>query len=65
MTKRLGMPNGHLTTLTRITYLAPDIIRDILAGHQPAGLARQQLLLKSRDLPHDWTDQRSWLGWET
>jgi len=63
MTGRLGMPNGHLTTLMRISYLAPDIIRDILDGHQPPGLTRQKLLEKSRGLPHEWAEQRKWLGW--
>lgn len=63
MTGRLGMPNGHLTTLMRLTYLAPEIIRDILGGNQPPSLTRQKLLEKSRGLPHDWAQQRAWLGW--
>ncbi|MBU2580650.1 MAG: hypothetical protein KJ622_02880 [Alphaproteobacteria bacterium] len=64
ITQRLGMPNGHLTTLMRISYLAPDIIRDILDGHQPPSLTRQKLIAKSRGLPHEWAQQRAWLGWE-
>ncbi len=60
-----GLLNGRVTTLLRLTYLAPDIIRDILDGHQPPSLTRQKLLEKSRGLPHDWAEQRVWLGWET
>lgn len=65
MTQRLGMPNGHLTTLMRISYLAPEIIRDILDGNQPPSLTRQKLLEKSRGLPLEWPEQRAWLGWES
>ncbi|MEO1205633.1 MAG: recombinase family protein, partial [Pseudomonadota bacterium] len=65
LTKRLGMPNGHLTTLMRLTYLAPDIIRDCLTGHQPVGLTRLGLIRLSRDLPHDWSEQRKWMGWKS
>jgi site-specific DNA recombinase len=67
MTQRLGMPNGHLTTLMRLSLprAGHGEIRDILEGRQPPALSRQKLLEKSRGLPHEWAQQRAWLGWET
>jgi hypothetical protein len=35
MTERLRTGKGHLTSLVRLSYLAPDIVRALLAGRQP------------------------------
>ncbi|MCB1519031.1 MAG: hypothetical protein KDJ37_00475 [Hyphomicrobiaceae bacterium] len=43
--------------------MKPAAARVIIDGHQPPGLTRQQLLEKSRGLPHEWAEQRAWLGW--
>jgi site-specific DNA recombinase len=62
MTERLGMGKGHLTSLVRLSYLAPGIIRALLAGQHPGELTPTRLLRLSKDLPHDWSEQRHFLG---
>lgn len=62
MTQRLGMGKGHLTALVRVSYLAPDIVRDCLEGRQPIDLGPTRLLKLSKDLPLDWAEQRTYLG---
>ena len=51
VTSRLTKSKGRLTALMRLTYLAPDIIEDILAGQQPPELSPKRLLRTSQDLP--------------
>ncbi|MGA7384900.1 MAG: hypothetical protein WBW81_09520 [Methylocella sp.] len=62
MTERLGMGKGHLTSLVRLSYLAPGIVRALLEGRQPIDLTPTRLLRLSKDLPHDWSEQRHFLG---
>lgn len=62
MTQRLGMGKGHITALVRLSYLAPDIVRDCLEGRQPVDLSPTRLLKLGKDLPLDWTEQRAYLG---
>jgi hypothetical protein len=62
MTERLGMGKRHLTSLVRLSYLAPDIVRALLEGRQPIELTATRLLRLSKDLPHDWSEQRHVLG---
>jgi hypothetical protein len=59
ITARLSKSKGHLTALLRLSYLAPDIVRDILAGRQPPEFSRKQLLRMTQDLPLDWSEQRT------
>ena len=47
--------------LLRLAFLAPDIQRDILAGHQPPSLTLERL--RHMDIPLCWTQQRKMLGW--
>ncbi|MEQ1713653.1 MAG: recombinase family protein, partial [Hyphomicrobium sp.] len=61
---RLGTSKGHMTSLMRLSYLSPEIIRDILAGRQPLGLGAKRLTGLSKDLPHDWLAQRTYLGFD-
>ena len=61
---RLGTSKGHMTSLMRLSYLSPEIIRDILAGRQPLGLGAKRLIGLSKDLPHDWQAQRAYLGFD-
>ena len=44
-------------------FLAPDIIRSIMNGTQPARL-NSDLLKKIVPLPLDWEDQRKLLGFK-
>ena len=62
ITERTTKSKGRLTALMRLSYLAPDIIADILAGRQPPELSVKRLLRTSLDLPLDWPGQRAFLG---
>jgi site-specific DNA recombinase len=62
MTERLGIAKGRLISLVRLSYLAPDIVRALLAGRQPIELTPTRLLRLSKDLPHDWSEQGQFLG---
>jgi len=62
ITARTTKSKGRLTALARVSFLAPDIITDILAGRQPPELSVKRLLRTSQDLPLDWPSQRVFLG---
>src|SRR5262249_59014616 len=62
MSARIGMNKFRLTSLVRLSYLAPGIIRALLAGQHPIALTPTRLLRLSKDLPHDWKEQRHFLG---
>jgi site-specific DNA recombinase len=62
MSGRLGMNKCRLTSLIRLSYLAPDIVRALLEGRQPIELTPTRLLRLSKHLPHDWSEQRHVLG---
>jgi hypothetical protein len=56
------MNKGRLTSLVRLSYLGPEIVRALLAGSQSNALTPSRLLRLSKDLPHDWKEQRRFLG---
>jgi site-specific DNA recombinase len=56
------MNKGRLTSLVRLSYLGPEIVRALLEGRQPIELTPTRLLRLSKDLPHDWKEQRCFLG---
>jgi hypothetical protein len=62
MSARLGTNKFRLTSLVRLSYLAPGIIRALLAGQHPIALTPTRLLRLSKDLPHDWQEQRRFHG---
>lgn len=47
--------------ILRLAFLAPDMQRDILAGHQPPTLTLEAL--RHIDIPLCWKQQRRALGW--
>jgi site-specific DNA recombinase len=49
--------------LLRLTFLAPDIVRAILDGKQPATLTARRLMADTR-LPLAWAEQRARLGFK-
>jgi site-specific DNA recombinase len=51
-----------VAVLVRLSYLSPEIVRAILVGHQPVELTPSRLVMFSRNLPHDWQEQRRLLG---
>jgi len=62
MSARLGMNKFRLTSLVRLSYLSPSIIRALLAGRHPIALTPTRLLRLSKDLPHAWMEQPRFLG---
>jgi hypothetical protein len=64
MSARIGMNKFRLTSLVRLSYLAPGIIRALLAGWQPIALTPTRLLRLSKELPHNWQEQRHFLGFK-
>jgi hypothetical protein len=57
-----GVPDGQtLLYVVRLSYLAPDIVRVLLERRQPIELTPTRLLRGSKDLPHDWSEQRLFL----
>jgi hypothetical protein len=61
MASRLGVRRDYLAVLVRLSYLSPEIVRAILAGQQ-VELTPTRLIALSRNLPHDWQEQRQLLG---
>ena len=62
MASRLGVRRDYLAVLVRLSCLSPEIIRAILIGQQPVELTPTRLIALSRNLPHDWREQRQLLG---
>jgi hypothetical protein len=62
MSGRLGMNKGRLTSLVRLSYLGPEIVRALFAGSQSNALTPSRVLRLSKNLPHDWKEQRRFLG---
>ena len=60
--RTIGMNKGRLSSLIRLSYLAPEIVGALLAGRHPIELTPAQLLRLSKNLPHDWKEQRRSLG---
>ena len=47
---------GYLGRILRLTSLAPDIIKSVLAGTQPADFILKRLIRE--EIPPIWTEQR-------
>lgn len=62
MAAQLGTNGTYVTTLVRLAYLAPDIVRALLEGRQPIDLTMTRLMTVSKDLPLAWAAQRQYLG---
>ena len=59
---RVVVVNGSAAAcLTRLNYLAPNIIAAILDGKQPVDLTANKLMVDTR-FPFDWRAQRAALG---
>ncbi len=48
--------------LIRLSHLAPEIVGALLGGRHPIELTLTRLLQLSKNLPHDWKEQRRFLG---
>lgn len=56
-----GLDHGDAKNLVPLCYLAPDVIGDILNGHQPVDMMASRLKHMA-SLPIVWADQRQYLG---
>lgn len=61
ITEREGLRPGAVSRILPLAWLAPDIASAILEGRQPADLIVRRLR-ELPDLPLDWCEQRSILG---
>ena len=62
MASRLGVRRDYVAVLVRLSYLSPEIVGAILVGQQPVELTSTRLVMLSRNLPHDWQEQRRLLA---
>ena len=52
---------SYFTRVLRFAYLAPDIIEAIIDGRHPPQLTANKLV-RIKNLPISWADQREYLG---
>jgi DNA invertase Pin-like site-specific DNA recombinase len=57
LSAREKLTGSYATRLLRLTFLAPDLVRDILDGRHPPTLTANNLMADTR-LPLPWTEQR-------
>lgn len=50
-----GLSKGYVSSILRLNLLSPEIMDDILCGHQPAHLTLRDL---KRPFPYDWEGQK-------
>lgn len=62
LTAQLDLYKGRITSLVKLSWLAPKIMRAILEGRQPLDLTPSKLLRLAKDLPLSWDDQHRLLG---
>lgn len=62
--KDYNVDHADAKNLVPLSYLAPSIIKDIMAGHQPADLTSRMLKSAAFNLPVIWSEQRKMLGFE-
>ncbi len=58
---REKLTGSYATRLLRLTFLAPDLVRDVLNGRHPPTLTANNLMADTR-LPLAWSEQRVRLG---
>lgn len=56
-----GVDSNYVTRVINLSFLAPDIIRAIIEGRQPATVMADTIM-DQFPLPIDWADQRKLLG---
>ncbi|MFN3869369.1 MAG: hypothetical protein ACK4MF_09920 [Hyphomicrobiaceae bacterium] len=61
LSAREKLTGSYATRLLRLTFLAPDFVRDVLDGRHPPTLTANTLMADTR-LPLAWTEQRSRLA---
>ena len=61
--KAEGVTESYIGRLLPLAFLAPHIVESMLAGTQPVHVTTE-LLTKRVDMPIDWKEQVSLLGFE-
>jgi hypothetical protein len=61
--RREGVSESYITRHLRLAFVAPDIVKAILAGQHPSTLTAASLIKDTR-LPLEWIAQRSALGFD-
>ncbi|GBE43683.1 hypothetical protein BMS3Bbin10_01763 [bacterium BMS3Bbin10] len=61
MADEAGLSSSYFTRMLRLSFLAPDITRDILHGRQPADLTARKLMSDTR-VAVDWREQLAQIG---
>ena len=56
---REGLTRRYVMRVLRLSFLAPDLIDAILAGHQPPTFTLEPF---RRPIPLEWAAQRTWFG---
>ncbi len=59
---KYNIDHADAKNLVPLSYLAPEIVEDILSGRQPAELNTRRLKSVARHLPLSWAGQRQVLG---
>ena len=62
LTAQLDLYKGRISSLIKLSWLGPKIIRAILEGRQPLDLTPSRLLRLAKELPLSWDDQHRLLG---
>lgn len=62
LTAQLDLHKGRITSLVKLSWLGPKIMRAILEGRQPLDLTPSKLMRLAKDLPLSWDDQHRLLG---
>lgn len=58
MSRATKQNNSEITSMLRIAYLSPEIVRLVLRGQQPDGLTASGLAELCKELPANWAAQR-------
>jgi hypothetical protein len=59
-----GVGGPYFSRVLRLSFLAPDVVQTILKDRHPIELNARWLGANTH-LPHDWKDQRKFLGFES
>jgi DNA invertase Pin-like site-specific DNA recombinase len=59
-----NIDHADAKNLIPLSYLAPSIIEDLMAGRQPVDLNARRLKSLAYNLPLDWSEQRQLLGFD-
>jgi hypothetical protein len=61
LAQEIGVTSSYFTRILRLSFLSPDIVKEILSGRQPAELSAKRLSL-CHTLPTAWPEQMKVLG---